>query len=162
MAHLSFAITWGLNDGVESLRARPAQQHGGSCHWAIACLTSSPTPMSSSKSEQSLLPLADVPTTVTSQQRRVKRHHVVWIVCYGVFLFLGGPSYIARTSGLTSYLSHIFGVNKPISPDTFFWTRNDAGSLCNDSYSGYIGLKGETAEEPRRSFYWSVCRLGAL
>jgi hypothetical protein len=52
-----------------------------------------------------------------------------------------------------------------LSPDSFFWSRNDASSLCpgvrgNKSYAGYIALKGETADKPRRSFYW--CAFGSV
>ncbi|KZV81658.1 alpha/beta-hydrolase [Exidia glandulosa HHB12029] len=51
------------------------------------------------------------------------------------------------------------GSGRAISTDSFFWTRNDASSLCpgergNASYSGYIGLNGDSDDSPRRSFYW--------
>ncbi|THH03727.1 hypothetical protein EW146_g10356 [Bondarzewia mesenterica] len=44
--------------------------------------------------------------------------------------------------------------------EQFFWTRNDPTSLCagadgkGSSHSGYVGLKGDCKESPKRSFYW--------
>lgn len=54
--------------------------------------------------------------------------------------------------------------SRVLSPDSFFWTSNNASTLCpglhgSASYSGYIGLSGDGQDAPRRSFYWFARQL---
>lgn len=73
---------------------------------------------------------------------------------------------LASIAAAAVHLSRAFGQPSAPPPGSFFWTRNDASSLCpgvngSVSHAGHIGLKGDSAETPRRSFYWcarpSVC-----
>ncbi|EJD35581.1 alpha/beta-hydrolase [Auricularia subglabra TFB-10046 SS5] len=96
-------------------------------------------------------PAALLPVSAPPPQTARKRSSVVvWtaLACLALVHFSGGLQ-----AALT------LPRRATLSPDSFFWTLNDASSLCpgvhnNVSYSGYIGLRGDSDETPRRSFYW--------
>lgn len=92
-----------------------------------------------------VLPLASAPPPARPARAWTKVLACAALVCIGVLQLRRPPTALSR--------------------DSFFWTSNDASALCpgvqgNASYAGYIGLAGDTADAPRRSFYW--CVLGLL
>ena len=88
------------------------------------------------------------------------------LIVLGSVLLFSGP--VHRTS-----LQFVSGRSWPISvtsigwssePDDFFYTSTRTDELCPSvvnasSYSGWIGLDGDSEDTPKRSFYWLVFHL---
>ena len=96
-----------------------------------------------------------------------------WVRSFRLLLVVLG--FVSLLSGRVhpTSLEFVSGRSWPISftsigwssePDDFFYTSTRTDELCPSvanasSYSGWIGLDGDSEDTPKRSFYWLVFHL---
>ncbi|KZV74022.1 alpha/beta-hydrolase [Peniophora sp. CONT] len=107
------------------------------------------------------LPLPAVESSVnpTNHSLSPKRFRILLVLLGSAMLFVGSARSSHSGSALPG-LSFLSSLNTPASPpDDFFHTSARTDELCPSvadasSYSGWIGLEGDSDEVPKRSFYW--------
>lgn len=64
--------------------------------------------------------------------------------------------FFALTGAVTGWILFENNAGLPQTLEQFYFSVRTHDDLCvgGISHSGYIGLRGETEDEPRRSFFW--------